>query len=146
MPSLTFPATISRLAVPVWVGLDRTNAQQRQATGQGALRPVQARGELDTATYPTAIASWVLQRLGLKPVGSVSMQTAAGQHTVRLFDVSLSITDLTTPGAPMLTIAQLRASELVTPLPDTDVLIGLDVLLQVRFHLDGPARTFTLEF
>jgi hypothetical protein len=31
-------------------------------------------------------------------------------------------------------------------LPDTDVLIDLDVLLRGKFFLDGIARKFTLEF
>jgi hypothetical protein len=37
-------------------------------------------------------------------------------------------------------------SELPTVLPDADVLVGLDVLLQLKFLLDGPAGQFTLDF
>jgi hypothetical protein len=40
----------------------------------------------------------------------------------------------------------LLASELAAVLPGMDVLVGLDVLLGCRLTLDGPARTFTLEF
>ena len=70
----------------------------------------------------------------------------AGPVAVNLHEVSLSITDPGLSGAPMLTCADLLASELATALPDVDVLVGLDVLLGCRLTLDGPARTFTLEF
>ena len=49
------------------------------------------------------------------------------------------------PGAPMLTHPGVRVSELAVSLPDADVLIGLNVLLDGRLLLDGPARQFTLE-
>jgi hypothetical protein len=45
-----------------------------------------------------------------------------------------------------LTWPDLLVTELTTVLPDADDLIGLDVLLQCKLHLDGPARQFTLEF
>jgi hypothetical protein len=114
--------------------------------GQPIPRPVLARGEIDTGAHPTAIDPWIVQRLGLRPAFSGTSQTAGGPLLVRLFNVSLSITDPQVAGAPMLLIPLLRVSELTASLPDTDVLIGLDVLLQVRFLLDGPARTLTLEF
>jgi hypothetical protein len=35
---------------------------------------------------------------------------------------------------------------LATDLPDVGVLVGLDVLLQCNFLIEGPKRTFTFEF
>jgi hypothetical protein len=37
-------------------------------------------------------------------------------------------------------------TELATLLPDTDILIGLDVVLTCKLVVDGPGRSFTLEF
>ncbi len=37
-------------------------------------------------------------------------------------------------------------TELPAPLPDADVLVGLDLLLDCKLVLDGPGRWFTLEF
>jgi hypothetical protein len=60
--------------------------------------------------------------------------------------VGLSITDLTTPGAPELSLPTFGAMELPAALPTIDVLVGLDVLLRCRLELDGPGRNFTLDF
>lgn len=65
---------------------------------------------------------------------------------MNVYSISLGITD---PGHPVrvwLTQPTLQVTELSTSLPDTDVLIGLDVLLGCKLLLDGPAREFTLEF
>jgi hypothetical protein len=65
---------------------------------------------------------------------------------VNIYKVSLGITDPTQPVRTWLTQPDLEVTELTTALPDTDVLIGLDVLLDCKLLLDGPARQFTLEF
>ncbi len=46
----------------------------------------------------------------------------------------------------MLTFPDLQVSELTTAIPNTDVLIGMDVLLVCKLTLDGPGRWFSLEF
>ena len=46
----------------------------------------------------------------------------------------------------MLTRSDLRVMELANPIPGVEVLIGLDILLDCRLLLDGPARQFTLDF
>jgi hypothetical protein len=46
----------------------------------------------------------------------------------------------------MLTRRDLIVMEMPSPIPGVDVLIGLDVLLDCKLLLDGPARSFTLEF
>jgi hypothetical protein len=145
MPQLTFPVTAAGLAVPVWVGLDRKASTARLRAGQPIPPPVQARGLLDTGSDVTAVLSWVLQRLSIPPATTTSTYTAGGSVTVNLYEVSLSITDPSRP-APLLTFGSLLVSELAAVLPDADVLVGLDVLLQQRLVLEGPGRQFTLEF
>ncbi len=146
MPRLTFPVAATGLTVPVLVGLNRTSARKLHASGQPIPAPVQARGEIDTAANPTAVAPWILQKLGVRAGTSATTQTAGGPVRVKLFKVSLSVIDPNRPGSPMLTYPDIRVSELATTLPDADVLIGLDLLLDIKFLLDGPARTFTLDF
>jgi hypothetical protein len=145
MPSLTFPVTPDGLAVPVWIGPSGKATVSLQAAGQAIPAPLLARGLLDTGSSVTAIAPWVFQRLPIPVAGTGTTQTAAGPVAVNLHEVSLSITDPGRP-APMLTCSDLLASELAAALPDVDVLVGLDVLLQCRLTLDGPGRWFTLEF
>jgi hypothetical protein len=146
MPQLKFPVTRAGLEVPVWIGLDHKAAKALEAAGRSVPPPVLARGVLDTGTSVTAVALWVLQQLAVSPTTTTSTQTAAGKVPVDLYEVSLSITDPADPVAPMLTFPTLLVSGLMTVLPDADVLIGLDVLLECKLLVDGPARRFTLDF
>jgi hypothetical protein len=85
--------------------------------------------------------------LGATPVTTTATTTTAGgQIPVRLFEVSLSITDPIQSATAWLTEPNLMVTELTTVLPDEDVLVGLDVLLTCKTELDGPGRLFTLEF
>lgn len=65
---------------------------------------------------------------------------------VNVYEMSLSITDPATAGAPMSVHPYLTVTELPYPPAGLDVLIGLDVVLDCRLLIDGPTRTFTLEF
>jgi hypothetical protein len=61
--------------------------------------------------------------------------------------VWVGITDPAQPaGSPWLTCSDMLVTELATLLPDTDILIGLDVVLTCKLVVDGPGRSFTLEF
>jgi hypothetical protein len=143
---LTFPLTKAGLSVPVWVGVSGSASAALLSAGQPIPAPVQAQGLVDTGTDATAVAAGLLQRLALSPVRSTTSHTTGGPVRVRLFKVSLSITDPGQPSAPWFTEPDLLVMELPTVLPDADVLIGLDILLTLRLHLDGPARRFTLDF
>ena len=124
MPQLTFPVTRVGLSAPVWIGLDGKTTTALVTAGQPVAAPVQARGLVDTGSDVSVVASWVLQR----------------------YEVSLSITDPGQAGSPWLTQPDLVVMELPASLPDVDVLIGLDVLLNCRFLLDGPGRQLTFDF
>ena len=146
MAQLSFPVTKAGLTVPVWIGLSGETTDALLVAHQQPVLPVQARGLLDIATDVTAVASWVLQQLGVPAISTASTTTAGGPVTVNVYKLSLGITD---PGQPILTWLtwpNLLVTELATVLPDADVLIGLDVLLECKLLLDGPARHFTLEF
>jgi hypothetical protein len=60
--------------------------------------------------------------------------------------VSLSIPPPGGAGGPMLTRRDLTVMEMPGPIPGVEVLIGLDILLDCKMLLDGPARQFMLEF
>jgi hypothetical protein len=146
MAHSTYPLTTAGLAVPVLVGLDGKTTAALHAAGRPIPAPVLARGLLDTCTDMTAIAARILQQLGMPSAGTTSTLTAAGPSSVRLFEVSFSITGSVQGGGLLLTEPALLVSELTTVLPDADVLIGLDMLLRGKLLLDGPAGQFTLEF
>lgn len=146
MPQLSFQVTNSGLAVSVLIGLDGKTTAALHAAQMPIAPPIQARGLLDTGSNVTAIASWIVQQLALRPATTTVSHTAGGPIKVDLIEVSLSITDQSVPGSPWLTQPDLLAMELKSAPPDADVLIGLDILLISKLLLDGPARQFSLSF
>jgi hypothetical protein len=145
MPLLTFPLPSHELTVSVVLGPNRPLMDACVASGQ-PVPVVRATGVLDTGTNVTCVARAILRRLGIAPSWRARSQTASGQVRVRLFRVSMTIPPAgNRPGAG-LTLPDLEVMELPKPLHGTEVLIGMDVLLNCKLLLDGPARQFTLEF
>jgi hypothetical protein len=132
------------MIVSAVVGLGHADGTARIQTGQAIPAPVHVRALLDTGSSTTAVAPFVFAQLGLTSLITGSSQTASGSVAVNLHYVSLSIFDATR--SAMLTVRDLLVSELTSAIPDTDMLIGMDVLLGCRLLLDGPARRFALEF
>jgi hypothetical protein len=128
------------------LGLDRKSMVALSVTGQPIPQPLLVRGLVDTASDITAVAAPFLQRLALSSTTSGTTQTAGGVVPVDLYEVSLSITNPSQAGSSWFTAPQMLVMELTTLLRDTDVLIGLDIRLQGKLFLDGPARRFTLDF
>jgi hypothetical protein len=147
MPKLTFPIQADGLICDVLVGLDGQTTTMLVATKQPILPPIRCRGLIDTGTDSTCVASAILRQLGLSlPTVRTTTHTTTGSASVDLYDVSVNVLDLRVPSGPKLVLPDLRVMEVVATLPNFDVLIGLDVLLTARLLLDGPGRTFTLDF
>jgi hypothetical protein len=146
MAQLRFPVSSAGLIVPVWLGLCGRETAYLVAAGQAVPRPVHGHGMLDTGSDISAVSSTLLRQLGIGPATATSTTTAAGPIAVRLFEVSVSITDPNQSPTAWLTEPDLLVMELPAVLPAIDVLIGLDVLLKIKLDLDGPAKYFTLTF
>ncbi|HKI36345.1 MAG TPA: aspartyl protease family protein [Gemmataceae bacterium] len=146
MPHFTFPLSPDGPAVPGLVGLnDQATAALVQA-GQPIPRPVSVRALLDSAADLTAIAGPVARQLGLVRVKQVGTQTAGGSVQVNLYRISLSVYGPTGVAGSLLVWPNLLVTELAVPLPNIDVLIGLDVLRQCLFVLNGPGDQFILGY
>ena len=144
---MTFPIQPDGLLCDVLVGLDGQTTTRLHAAGQAILPPVRCRGLIDTGTDVTCVAPAVLRRLGLNnPAHRTKTHTVSGVAAVDLFEVSLSVADLANLPGPMLVLPSLQVLEVPGTLPNLDVLIGMDVLLTARLLVDGPGRTFTLDF
>ena len=146
MPQLSFAVSRAGLLVPTWIGLDGTTSSVLHAANRPIPPPIQVRGLLDTACDMTAVASWVLRHLKIPAATTAVTQTASGQAQVKLYEVSLSLSDPASSGKVMLTKPDLLVTELPASLADADVLIGLDILLDCKLILDGPSRLFSLDF
>jgi hypothetical protein len=145
MAKLSFSVTQAGLEVPVLIGLDHQATSNLVAAGQAVPPPIFVRGLLDTGSSLTAVAPWIFAKLGLTSTGKASTHTAAGQVTVDLYEASLAILPSWQHSQPNLTLPSIWVSELAAVLPDADVLIGLNVLLEYQMIVDGPGRTFSLQ-
>jgi hypothetical protein len=143
MPQLTLPVTPAGLAVEVLLGLSGESVAALQASGKPAPL-LTARGLLDTGTTVTAVVPAFLQQLGVPSLGDASTHTPTGQVKVRSYRISLTIPSQGGQTGPFFLDPALRVTELPGPLPDTDVIIGRDVLQQCLLVLNGPHRLFTL--
>lgn len=146
MAKLTFPASPNGLAVNVVIGLDGAMTASLYAAGKPIPAPVEQAAEVDCGSTVTAVAPWILQRLGLTRGIPATTQTMGGLIPVNLFSVSLTIRDPQQPAAPEFTLPTTWVHDMVDPLPDVHVLVGLNVLLECNFLLEGPLRRFTFEF
>jgi hypothetical protein len=144
MPHLTFATSTDGPALEVVVALDANKIAARQQAGVVVPLPLPIRALIDTGTDVTALAPRVLQHIGLAPVRSVPTLTAGGQVSVDLFEVSLVITGPSGPVGPMYVRPFLQVTELATPLPNIEALIGRDILAECLFQLDGPGAHFLL--
>jgi hypothetical protein len=146
MPRLTFRIGVDGLHLDVIVGPDRNAMLRMVAVGQPIPKPSRARGEIDTGTNVTCVSLPILQGLGAPVKQQGKTLGISGPLTSNLYEVSVSLTDFATPGAPLFVQPRLLVMELPVALPKVDVLIGMDVLLGCRLLVDGPARQFTLDF
>jgi hypothetical protein len=145
MPTLTWPVQPDGLVVEVLIGADHGQALKWFNQGTPIPRPILVRGIMDTGADVTAVAPRLPQALGLPQFGSAQTHTASGLTNVALHEISLSILPANLAGA-IFNTSRLVATELTHAAPGTEVLVGLDVLLQGTFILDGHARTFSFTF
>jgi hypothetical protein len=145
MSQLSFPVTAQGLTVDVRINLDSRSLQGFQARNQPVPASIPARGLIDTGTDVTAVAPAVLSQLGIPPHSKTTTQGIGGSLPVTLYEVTLFVLDASQPHLPWLVESDLLVMELPAALP-VDVLIGLDVLLKLRLHLDGPGKLFLLDF
>ncbi|HVS39192.1 MAG TPA: aspartyl protease family protein [Gemmataceae bacterium] len=146
MPQLQFPIPSGELTLTVVVGPNRNALAAVMASGMALPPLVWTTGVVDTGTNITCVTPAVLRKLGLTSTGQGSSHTAGGLAAVNLFEVSLSIPPPANVPGPMLTRSDLPVMEMPSPIPGVEVLIGLDILLDCKMLLDGPARWLTLDF
>jgi hypothetical protein len=145
MAQLAFPIVGHELLVDVRINLSAPELALLRAAQQPAPTSAVTRGILDTGSNATGVAGAILRQFQLAPVRHSTTQGIGGASAVDLYHVSLSIFDSTQLLAPWFVQPDLQVMELPPGFP-VDVLIGMDVLLQLRMLIDGPGSTFTLDF
>jgi hypothetical protein len=146
MPQLTFLIHADGLCFEALVGLDAPETAARLTARQPIPAPLRVRGMIDTGSNVTVLDATIIQRLGLVTQYQRTTHGITGPVSVNVCYVSLSVTDFGDPTAPWLAHPLLHVMELPVPLPDIELLLGLDVLMGCKLLVDGPARQFTLEF
>jgi hypothetical protein len=146
MPHFTFPITKDGCTLDVLIGLGAVEMQAAQAAGLPLPPPLTARAVLDTGSDKTAVAPRLLQQLGTVPKARVRTHTAAGAVHVHVYEVSLSVPNPTGVRTPMLVQPQWEVTEFLHPPPGIDVLLGMDLVKECLWIIDGPGGFFTLGF
>jgi hypothetical protein len=144
MPHVTLNVTSDGLELPVMIGLNGGAIAHLLSLGRPIPRPQLLRGAIDTATNITVVAAPVLRRFNLPQYGRGTTHGIGGPLRVQLFEVSLSIPPVGALSAPLFALDRILVMEWMTPAPNLDVLIGLDVLAHLLTILDGPRQQFTL--
>lgn len=145
MPHFTLPISHDGLTLPVIVGIGDKDRQDLESTRQPLPSAVITRGLLDQGSDITVVAPRILSILGLGSLAAATTQGVTGSAPVKLFEVGLMLHGLM-PGSPVFELPQCVVMEAPHPLPNVEVLIGLDVLRKCLLVSDGPGGQFTLAF
>jgi hypothetical protein len=145
MANLTFAISKNGLIAPVLVDLTDETKTDLDAKGLPIPTAIMCRGLVDTGSDASAVAPWVIQRLGLGPGIPASTQTAGGMRNTAIHWIRLDVLN-PNHGQPDLTFPSIMVSELTAELSDAEVLIGLDTLIGCNFFLEGPLQRFTFAF
>jgi hypothetical protein len=145
MSRLTHQFTIDDIRFPAFVGPDGDAITAAINAGHRIPPAVTVTAVLDTGTNITAISPAVEAGLGLHPIGHGSTRTASGPAPVPFYYASIGVPPVFGVTAPVVIALKLKVCVLDLE-TGIDVLFGLDLLLNCRLFLDGPARTFTLDF
>jgi hypothetical protein len=146
MAILTFPINPDGLSLDVLVGLDHQASHAMLAQGAALPRPLSVRALIDSGADLTAVSAPVLNRLPFTRGQPVRTHTAGGVIQSLTFYISLSIPPLAGTAGSLLVISRLLVTEVTAPMPGVDVLIGLDVIRQYLWVIDGPGGTFSVTF
>ena len=106
--------------------------------------PNLVRGVLDCGSDITCVAERVMRLLNLAPAGQNTTQTTTGSFQVNLYEVSLSVPPVGRLPGPFAVHDYLMVMELAPTSTGIEVLVGMDILGELLFVLDGPRKEFTL--
>jgi hypothetical protein len=143
---LTFLISQDGLALELRVGLPASELQAKLALGQPFLAATPVRALIDTGADRTAVSPGALARLGLVSSGRIEMVTASGSVMVNRYEISLSIFGPAGIAGPALVRPTWLVTDFVQPLPGVEALIGMDLIGEIILTVNGPGRTFRLDF
>jgi len=145
MAQLALPIVIGELLIDVRLNLHAPALVALQPAQRPIPQSAAARAILDTDSNATCVSAALVQQLALISTLSSTTQGISGPVAVQLYRASLVILDPARPHVPWFVVPDLEVMELPPGAP-VDVLIGMNVLLDFRLLVDGPARQFTLDY
>lgn len=143
---MKLPFSAEDIRFPVLVGIDGDWVTRLIDGGQPVPAPILASAVLDTGTNITVLSASIARRLNLEVVTQRPTRTAAGPAEADIYMISVGFPPVF--GLPATATLHDKVFVAVLPDmdPDVDVLFGLDLLLRCRVSIDGPGRTFALDF
>jgi len=106
--------------------------------------PRTVRALIDTGADLTNISQDLITHFQLSSTGSVRSNTAGGSINPLVYRVSLSIPHPTQMGVALLELDPILVMEMLHPLPNIDVVLGMNALKHCLLILDGPRNEFTI--
>ena len=146
MPRYQFPIRPDGLTFDVVIVPDQQTVAQCMATGQPYPKPVSVKALVDTGSDFTGVSAAVIARIGLPYLTTVQTQTASGIAVQRQFWAGVSFPPSAGHPHPVSWHPQLIVNELTAPPAGFDCLIGLNLLKDGVFILNGPAGWFVIDF
>jgi hypothetical protein len=144
MPHVTLARQKDGWVLPVVVGVKGRTTANLVAAGLAVPPPQSILALLDTGNDITGVDPGILSRLGLVPIRQSTTQTLSGSLPVRLFEVSLIVSQPGVPKAPLLVLDQLIVMALPIPVSGADAVLGRDVADLLLLILDGPGKEMTV--
>lgn len=125
--------------VDVEIGLLPSDLERRRLEGRLVLTPHRTKGIIDTGAVMTCFMPRIAEILLLEPVRQAVLQTASGERSSAVYPLTVTLGwQQNRPPDPIMVTAH------TADIAGAEVLIGLDVLRQGRFTLDGPNHRFDL--
>ncbi len=146
MPKYTYPIGPDGPVVPVMIGLDDQSTAVLAQAGLPVPPPLHGFGLLDTGSDVTIVAPRLLRPYQYIPGGGASTTTTGGAIPVRLTRISLSIIPPLSVTGPLIVQANLVAAEMVQAVPNIDVIVGRDVMMDYECDFEGPAALVHIIF
>ena len=148
MPQLTGPLLADGALIEVRIGLDRAEIQKLRFALRPVPQPKHLRALVDSGAEATCLDSTLIQSLGLAWSGPTQANVPAisGLVFASLYRAGITILHGSGQSAMNFDVGDIAVCELALGSLGYDALIGRDILDQLRFTYDGPARTFALEW
>jgi hypothetical protein len=148
MPQLTGTLLPEGAIIDALIGVNRTEVMRLRRALKPIPPPKQIRALVDSGAEVTCLDPDIINDLALPWFGPIpaNISTLTGWTLTSLYRADLTILHPSGQPSENFVVSDLAICEVALSPLNYHALIGRDILDQVRFTYDGPARGFTLDW